>query len=44
MNNTIQTIFVIIIVSFAAWFLVKKFFLKPKKNSKGSCEDDCSCH
>ncbi|MCF6294949.1 MAG: FeoB-associated Cys-rich membrane protein [Flavobacteriaceae bacterium] len=44
MSNTIQTILVIVTVSIAVGFLIKKFFLKPKKSSKNSCEDDCGCH
>ncbi len=43
MNNTLQTIFVIIIVGYAIGFLVKKFLWNPKK--KKSCgNDDCGCH
>ncbi|MCH8127480.1 FeoB-associated Cys-rich membrane protein [candidate division KSB1 bacterium] len=45
MNSTLQTIFVIITVSFAVLFLVKKFLWKPKKSGSNSCgEDDCGCH
>ncbi|MBE9488975.1 MAG: FeoB-associated Cys-rich membrane protein [Bacteroidetes bacterium] len=45
MNNTIQTIFVIITVGFAVLFLVKKFFWKSKKNTNNSCDsDNCGCH
>lgn len=43
MNNTIQTILVIISVSLAIAFLVKKFFLK-KKPKKACGTDDCGCH
>ncbi|NOY47293.1 hypothetical protein MNBD_BACTEROID02-1119 [hydrothermal vent metagenome] len=45
MNNTLQTILVIITVGFAVWFLVRKFVWKPKKNNNDSCgKDDCGCH
>lgn len=45
MNNTIQTLFVIITVSLAVGFLVKKFLWNPKNKSKKSCGDnDCDCH
>ncbi|RLD30142.1 MAG: FeoB-associated Cys-rich membrane protein [Bacteroidetes bacterium] len=45
MNNTIQTIFVIITVSVAVGFLVKKFLWNPKKKTNKSCDnDDCGCH
>jgi attachment p12 family protein len=45
MNNSLQTILVIITVSVAVGFLVKKFLWKPKKNKNDSCgNDDCGCH
>jgi chromate transport protein ChrA len=45
MNNTFQTILVVITVGFAVWFLVRKFFWKPKQKNSDSCgKDDCGCH
>jgi len=45
MNNTTQTILVIITVSFAVGFLVKKFLWNPNKKKENSCgDDDCGCH
>jgi chromate transport protein ChrA len=45
MNNTLQTILVIITVGLAVWFLVRKFVWKPKKSNSDSCsKDDCGCH
>jgi len=44
MNNTLQTILVIITVSFAVGFLVKKFLWNPRKKKDNSCESDCGCH
>lgn len=45
MNNSLQTILVIVTVSLAVVFLVKKFLWNPKKKNKNSCgDDDCGCH
>jgi hypothetical protein len=44
MNNTLQTIFVIITVSLAVAFLVKKFLWKKSKSKKSCGNDDCGCH
>jgi len=45
MNNTLQTILVIITVGFAVWFIIRKFFWKAKKENSNSCgKDDCGCH
>jgi hypothetical protein len=44
MNNTIQTILVLITASLAIAFLVKKFMLKPKKESNKGCgSSGCGC-
>jgi len=44
MSVNFQTILVIIIGAFAIGFLVKKYVLKPKKNSSKSCGNDgCGC-
>ncbi len=44
MNSTLQTILVIIIVSFAVAFLVKKFLWKSKNNNNSCDKGDCGCH
>lgn len=44
MNNTLQTIFVIIVVSLAIGFLVKKFLWNPKKKNNSCDSGDCDCH
>jgi len=44
MNNTIQTILVIITATFALGFLVRKYIWKPKtKTAKGCGSDGCGC-
>ncbi len=44
MNFTIQTILVIVTVSLAVVFLIRKFIWKPKtKPSKGCGSSDCGC-
>ncbi|MFT6748397.1 MAG: hypothetical protein ACJAQ1_000309 [Flavobacterium sp.] len=40
-----QEILVYICVAVAVGFLIKKFFLKKKKKTKGkNCDTDCGCH
>lgn len=44
MNNTIQTLLVVLIVGYATYGLIRKFIWKPKrKSSKGCGSDDCGC-
>jgi len=43
MSTTLQNIIVLIILSFAVGFLVKKYFWK-KKAKKACGTDDCGCH
>ncbi|MFK2819195.1 FeoB-associated Cys-rich membrane protein [Flavobacteriaceae sp. LMIT009] len=44
MNNTIQTILVIITVAIAVGFLVRKFIWTPKKKATKPCGNDgCGC-
>lgn len=37
-----QEVIVYIILFLAVFFLVRKYFFKPKKNKKG-CNTDCGC-
>ncbi len=44
MNNTIQTVLVILTASLALGFLVRKYLWKPKaKPSKGCGSSGCGC-
>jgi hypothetical protein len=44
MNTIIQNILVIITVSLAVAFIIKKFVWKPKKSKQNSCgQDQCGC-
>ena len=45
MNDIIQITLVAIIMSYATWFLVRKFIWKQKRKSSGACgKDGCGCH
>ena len=44
MNNTIQTILVILTLGTSLAFLVRKFIWKPKKKTAKACGNDgCGC-
>ncbi|RIH65052.1 FeoB-associated Cys-rich membrane protein [Mariniphaga sediminis] len=40
----LQNILVYLIVLAALAYLVKKFFLKKKRNSHSGCDTNCGCH
>jgi len=44
MNTAIQNILVLIAVTLAVVFLIKKFFFKNSKTKKACGTDDCGCH
>jgi len=45
MNQTLQTIIILVILGFALGFLVKKFIWSPskKKNNNACSDDNCGC-
>ncbi|MCC1485222.1 FeoB-associated Cys-rich membrane protein [Winogradskyella immobilis] len=45
MNDIIQTILVVLIIGYATWSIIRKFFWKPKRKASKNCGNDgCGCH